>query len=341
MFGHGHATRWRGLCRALAARGHRVWFFERAAPSSTVHRGPTALALYPAWEDVLPFATRTLADADAAIVTSSCADGFAASRLVLSSSSAVRVFYDLGTPGCLRGDGLGGFDVVLSDTGGRALEDLRSRWGARIAVPLYSSVDPLVHRPRRPLASFRSDLSYVGTFARDRQRALEELFVGAARRQPRRKFILAGEQYPPGFLGQDNIFHFDRLPPSRHPALYSSSRLTLNVTRGPRASIGFCPSARLFEAAACGVPLVSDRWEGMGQFFTPGSEILLASTAEETLQAMELSDRELRQIAEAARERTLQEHTAERRAEELERILEAIATRSAPVTTEAPFAADL
>jgi spore maturation protein CgeB len=337
-WGNGHATLWRGLCRALARRGHRVVFFERDVPYYAIHRDlrelhGTDLRLYESWEGVLPEARRQVADADAAMVTSYCPDGVAASDLVLSADGPTSVFYDLDTPITLERlaageevpylppEGLSGFDVVLSYTGGAALSALRDRLGARRVAPLYGSVDPEVHCPADPVPTFAGDLSYLGTYAEDRQEALERLFLEPARRLPAKRFVIAGAQYPVDFPWGPNVFFVRHLPPADHPAFFASSPLTLNVTRAAMAIMGYCPSGRLFEAAACGTAVLSDTWEGLDAFFEPGREILLAGTGEEAIEAISLPGEEIRRIGRAARERTLAEHTADRRAEEMLEIL--------------------
>jgi spore maturation protein CgeB len=288
------------------------------------------LRLYPDWESVRGEAGRHLADADVAMVTSYCPDGVAATDLVLSSPARRRVFYDLDTPVTLdqlkQGKpvfylgprGLGDFDLVLSYTGGTALDELRDRLGARRVAPLYGHVDPEVHRPMPPAPQYRADLSYLGTYAEDRQAALERLFIEPARRLPGLRFLIGGAQYPHQFPWTDNIYFVRHLPPEEHPAFFCSSRLTLNVTRAAMAAMGYCPSGRLFEAAACGAPLLSDCWEGLDRFFTPGEEIAVAKTTEDAIAALQLSDAELARMAAAARERTLAEHTSDRRALDLE-----------------------
>ncbi len=331
-WGNGHATLWRGLCRALVRRGHRVVFFERDVPYYATQRDLTEmrgleLVLYDRWEGAR--ARDALRDADVAVVTSYCADGVDATDVV-ARSAAIKVFYDLDTPVTLDAvsrrhpltylgpRGLRDFDLVLSFTGGEALVQLRTRLGARHVVPLYGHVDPDVHRPAPPVAHYASDLSYLGTYAADRQETLEQLFLVPAARLPDRRFCIGGAQYPESFPWTPNIFFVRHLPPNEHPAFFSSSRITLNVTRRAMASMGYCPSGRLFEAAACGVPIVSDVWSGLEQFFTPGEEILIARDAADVVAALQCSDEQLQRIARAARERTLEEHTAERRALELE-----------------------
>ena len=341
-WGNGHASLWRALIRALLADGHRVTFFERDvswyADSRDLHALPPGgeLVLYPDWAEVLPAAREALRDADAAMVTSYCPDGVAATALVLDSAVAVRCFYDLDTPVTLdrlqRGEpveylgpgGLSGFDVVLSYTGGAALDALRERLGARRAVPLYGSVDPELHRPAAPVAAFRAALSYLGTYAADRQAALEALLIVPARLRPAQEFVIAGAQYPADFPWTDNIRFVRHLPPADHAAFYCSGRMTLNVTRAAMAASGWCPSGRLFEAAACGVPILSDWWQGLDDFFAPGSEILVARSTAEALAALDLPDATLAAIGRRARDRALSDHTAETRARELVAALEPV-----------------
>ncbi|HYE52790.1 MAG TPA: glycosyltransferase [Azospirillaceae bacterium] len=333
-WGNGHATLWRGLIAALARRGCRVVFLEKDVPWYAGARDlwdlpGGELVLYRDWETVLPEARRHLADADVAMVTSYCPDGIEATELVLEEGRGLRTFYDLDTPVTLAtlaaGEGLayigprglGGFDLVLSYTGGAALEGLRDRLGARAVVPLYGHVDPAVHRPVPPVEHYRADLSYLGTYAADRQAMLERLFVEPARVLTGRRFLIGGAQYPADFPWTPNIHFVRHLPPAEHPAFFSSGRLTVNVTRRAMAEMGWCPSGRLFEAAACGCPVLSDWWEGLDRFFTPGREILVARTTAEAVAAIDHSDEGLRRVGEAARERVLAEHTADRRADEL------------------------
>lgn len=337
-WGNGHATLWRSLAHALHRQGHRLTFFERDVPYYASHRDLHSLSggelvLYPSWDDVRARAEQAIASADVTVVTSFCPDAVVASDAVLSSR-AKKVFYDLDTPVTLdqrrRGQsveylppyGLGDFDLVLSFTGGRALDGLRNDLGAKKAAPLYGSVDPSVHRPVAPDPRFQADLSYLGTYAADRQESLERLFIDPARTLSHRSFRVGGSMYPEGFPWRPNIWYSAHVPPPDHPAFFASSKLTLNVTRGTMAAMGHCPSGRLFEAAACGVPMVSDTFEGLERFFTPGLEILVARDAKDVIDAMELPQQELRRIADAARERTLAEHSGDVRAAELVRLIE-------------------
>ena len=329
--------------RALASLGHRVVFYERDVPYYAQHRDLTEwpdgdLRLYSSWEDVLPRARADAADADVAMVTSYCPDGVAAAELILGGAGNLRVFYDLDTPVTLESlrqgqsvpylppGGLSDFDLVLSYTGGDALRQLVEQLGARRVAPLYGSVDPQTHFPVSGVDRYQADLSYLGTYAEDRQQPLERLFIEPARRRPERRFLIGGAKYPHAFPWADNIYFVRHLPPSEHAAFYCSSRITLNVTRAPMAEMGYCPSGRLFEAAACGAVVLSDAWDGLSEFFEPGAEILVAGETEDTLAALELSDGELARVAAAARERVLADHTAERRAGQLIASLEGALT---------------
>jgi spore maturation protein CgeB len=348
-WGNGHATLWRALARAWTARGDRVTFFEKDAPYYAANRDlheidGGRLVLYPDWSVALPVARRELADADVAIVTSYCPDGPRAARLLEDEARCITVFYDMDTPVTLAAlasgqpvdylpaEGLGHFDLVLSYTGGTALEQLRTRLGARRVATLYGSVDPERHHRVDECPAYRCHLSYLGTFAADRQAALQRLFVEPARRLPERRFVLGGAQYPQDFPWTRNIHFVRHLPPGEHNALYSSSRATLNVTRAAMAAMGHCPSGRLFEAAACATPVLTDAWEGLESFFEPGIEILTVDDAGAAAACLEIADHELARIGRAARERVLAEHTARHRVVELEATLAAVAARRAPRT---------
>lgn len=334
-WGNGHAALWRGLIGALLRDGHRVTFFERDVPYYAEHRDLACLpeggrlVLYPSWAEARPGARRALAEADAGIVTSYCPDALAATALLHEAPALLRCFYDLDTPVTLArlaaGEpvdyvgprGLSDFDLVLSYTGGAALQALRSVLGARRVAPLYGSVDPEAHRPAPGAPQYAAALSYLGTYAADRQAALERLLLAPARRRPGARFVIGGAQYPTDFPWSDNIHFVRHLPPAEHPAFYGASRLTLNVTRAAMADMGWCPSGRLFEAAACGAAILSDAWEGLDSFFEPGREILVARDTDEALAAIDLPDAPLAALARRARERALAEHTAARRARQL------------------------
>lgn len=339
-WGNGHATLWRGILRALAADGHEVVFFERDTPFYARHRDLGAgegyeIVVYPTWAEVLPRARREVANADVAIVTSYQADAAAATELVIESRRT-RVFYDLDTPvtferleqgelvSWLPPGGYGEFDLVLSYTGGEILERLRKELGARRVAPLFGCVDLAAHRPGEARSELACDLSYLGTYSVDRQPGVERLFLDVAERAPERRLVLGGPMYPEEMRRPPNLTMLPHVAPGDHSAFYGSSRLTLNLTRGAMAKTGFCPSARLFEAAACGVPVISDDWRGIEAFFAPGEQILVARDTNDVLAMLELSPEALSGIARSARERVLGEHTAVHRARELVELIRAI-----------------
>jgi spore maturation protein CgeB len=338
-WGNGHATLWRGLCNALIRSGHDVVFYERDVPYYANMRdlqevSGGRLELYPGWNDIRQRATADVAGADVAIITSYCPDSLAAHEVVLSQQGALRVFYDLDTPVTLARLAAGEqvsyidpaafpeFDLVLSYTGGRALEEFRERLGARRVAALYGHVDPELHRPAPALPHYRADLSYLGTYSEDRQLALEELLLAPAQSCPSRRFLIAGAQYPQDFPWSPNIYFVRHLPPAEHGPFFCSSRMTLNVTRRAMAEMGWCPSGRLFEAAACGAPIISDSWEGLETFFRPNEEIILARDTDDVVAALEAGDGQLLAMARRARERTLDEHSSSRRAAQLIQLLE-------------------
>src|SRR4051794_27972370 len=292
------------------------------------------LEFYEDWQSARPRASIDLADADVAIITSYCPDSLAAGQIVLAQGRALRVFYDLDTPVTLArleagecvpyiaASGLGDFDLVLSYSGGRALDEFRTRLGARHVAPLYGHVDPDLHHPTPPLPHYHADLSYLGTYSDDRQQALEALLVTPAQLLPRRRFLIGGAQYPQHFPWSSNIYFVRHLPPAEHAAFFCSSRLTLNVTRRAMVERGWCPSGRLFEAAACGAPIISDSWEGLDTFFRPNEEIIIARNSADVTTALEIGEEELKKMAGRARERTLEEHSSSRRADQLLQLLE-------------------
>lgn len=337
-WGNGHAVLWRALIRALSARGHWTVFFERDVPYYARHRDLDEIAggrliLYRDWAEVARMAEREAADAEAAVVTSYCPDALAAGAVALDAPG-LSVFYDLDTPVTLARlaagepvpyigpEGLAPFDLVLSYTGGGALTALREQLGARRVAPLYGSVDGEHYRPA-PEPQAHAALSYLGTYAEDRQKALQDFLVEPARRRPDWRFLIGGAQYPEDFPWRPNIAFAGHVAARDHPRFYAAARATLNITRRAMAARGWCPSGRLFEAAACATPIVSDWWEGLDDFFAPEREIIVVCSTEDVLAALARGGSELARIGRRARERALAEHTAERRAAELERLIAA------------------
>lgn len=348
-WGNGHASTYRALLRALHARGHDVVFFEhdlewyrdnRDLPRPDFCR----VQLFEEWEAVVPRARRELADADVGMVGSYFPDGIPAVDELQQSKVPVKAFYDIDTPitvtalrergatDYLTAEQVAGLDVYFSFTGGPVLLELENRFGAPRAVPLYCSFDPERYRRWPARKRFACDLSYMGTYAADRQPKIEEFFCSPARRLPRQRFLLAGPQYPKPLQWPANVRRITHLNPRWHPAFYSASRLTLNVTRRDMVQAGYSPSVRLFEAAACGAAIVSDNWPGLDAFFHPGEEILLPTSAGDVVRYLtEYSDGELQQIGERAQERVLAQHTSERRAQEFEACVAEVLSPAQPI----------
>jgi spore maturation protein CgeB len=341
-WGNGHATNYRALVRELTARGHRVLFCERDTPWYAAQRdlpeppwGRTSL--YGSLEELAERHRDDVAGADLVVVGSYVPEGVAVAEWVLENAGGATAFYDIDTPVTLgklrRGEDeylspelVGRFDLYLSFTGGPTLEVLEEEFGARRAIAFYCLVDPEAYRPIA--AETRWDLGYLGTYSDDRQPVLERLLIEPARRARRTAFAVAGPQYPAEIEWPDNVERIDHVAPGEHPSFYAAQRFALNVTRAEMREAGWSPSVRLFEAAACGVPVISDRWEGIDQIFTPDEEILIADSAEDVLDFLgRLGENARREIAAAARRRVLAEHTAERRCEQLEEEIAGVSAR--------------
>jgi len=275
-----------------------------------------------------------LKGADVGIVGSYFPDGIAALDELLDSNVVAKAFYDIDTPITMTGlrrEGktdyllrrhLPELDIYFSFTGGPMLQELESGFGVHLAVPLYCSVDPEKYYSRPAISEFQCDLSYLGTYAPDRQPKVEELLCRPAERLQQRHFIVAGAQYPESTVWPGNVERIVHLNPQHHADLYCSSRLVLNVTRRQMVMAGHSPSVRLFEAAACGATMISDNWAGLEEFFVPGKEILLPQDAEAVCRYLAEPDSELWRIGRAAQERVLATHTNVIRAQEFERAVE-------------------
>jgi spore maturation protein CgeB len=335
-WGNGHATTYRGLVREFSRRGHDVLFLERDQPWYAENRdmpvpGFCRTALYRDLAELQARFEREIAEADAVIVGSYVPDGVAAGRWVTEIASGTTAFYDIDTPVTvakleagdheyLAPDLIPRFDLYLSFTGGPMLERLEREYGSPRACALYCSVDPALYFPQK--TSVRWDLGYLGTYSTDRQPTLEELLLAPAREWSAGRFVVAGPQYPATITWPRNVERVEHLSPDKHRDFYNSQRFTLNVTRADMIRAGYSPSVRLFEAAACGTPIISDEWQGIETLFEPGHEILLAHSAEEVSAIVrETSEAERVQIGQRARARVLQEHTAAHRAAELESLL--------------------
>jgi spore maturation protein CgeB len=324
-WGNGHATNYRGLCRALIARGHDLLFLERDASWYAATRDFAApfVRLYGSFEELREIAHDDVRDADLVLIGSFVPDGVTVGTWALETADGPVAFWDIDTPVTaaklaagddeyIDPDLVGRYDLYLSFTGGPLLD----RLGARRPRPFHCLADTQLYRPVE--VECRYALGYLGTYSADRQRGVERLLLEPARRLPRERFVVGGSQYPPGVDWPANVDRREHVVPERHAAFYCAQRLTLSVTRAPMLSAGWSPSVRLFEAAASGVPIVSDAWLGLDEFFVPGEEILVAGSAAAVCRAIERTDDELAEIGRRARARVLAEHTAERRAQQLE-----------------------
>lgn len=332
-WGNGHATTYRALLAALAARGADILFLERDVAWYADHRDLPApdwcrLVFYDDLGDLKTY-TKAIREADAVIVGSYVPDGVRVGRWVQEAAQGLTAFYDIDTPITLakldRGDFeyltpdlIPGFDLYLSFTGGPTLDRLERHYGSPAARALYCSVDPEAYRPIA--CPLRWDLSYLGTYSADRQPGLERLLIEPARQRPDLRFAVAGAQFPADIDWPANVERIAHVPPSDHPAFYAASRYALNLTRADMRAAGWSPSVRLFEAAACGVPIVSDRWDGLQEIFAPDRDILIADETADVLSILDDPGEARRaDIARGGRARVLAQHTATHRAEQLER----------------------
>ena len=330
-WGNGHATTYRALLAALAARGHEVLFLERDQLWYAEHRDMPrpdfcGFALYDSVAGLTNWEV-DVARADLVVVGSYVPDGIAVTRWLAERVGGALAFYDIDTPVTLAALASGScaylardliplLDLYLSFTGGPTLRRLERGWGARRARALYCAVDPARYAPTG--AARRWDLGYLGTYSADRQPLLERLLMEPARRRPDLRFVVAGPQYPADIAWPANVERIEHLPPELHAEFYSSLGWTLNVTRADMRRAGWSPSVRLFEAAACGCPIVSDRWAGIDDVLVPGAEITLADGADEILAVLGQPVETARAVGAAGRARVLAAHTATHRAAALE-----------------------
>ncbi len=338
-WGNGHATTYRSLAKALARNGHHIIFIEKDTEWYRSNRDLPEpefckVHLYSKWSESARQLIRLAADADAVIIGSYFSDAIAATRELLHAGYGPLIFYDIDTPitiSQLRSRGstsyldpelIPHYSTYLSFTGGPVLRELEEVYGSPRTVAFYCSVDPDIYKPSPVLKRFQCGLSYLGTYARDRQPKLMRLLNGAAARLPESHFIVAGPQYPADTPWQPNIRRFIHVSPTWHPSFYSSSRFTLNLTRDNMVAAGYSPSVRLFEASACGVAIISDEWPGLNEFLTPGEEVLLPRNEDELVDILATypeSDRI--KLGERARERILASHTAAHRATQFEEVV--------------------
>jgi spore maturation protein CgeB len=337
-WGNGHATTYRSLVRELVRRGHETLFLEREQPWYAANRdmpqppfGRTEI--YQSVPELKRRFTGEIGDADFVIVGSFIPDGKVIGEWLTNFTSGVTAFYDIDTPitlekiagdDCdyLSADLIARYDLYLSFTGGPTLDLIEQEYGSPMARPLFCSVDPDEYFPERRRKKWA--LGYLGTFGEDRQLKLSSLLLAPATMLPSRQFVVAGPQYPKKIHWPANVQRITHLSPAQHRTFYNSQHFTLNLTRAAMVRAGFSPSVRLFEAASCGTPIISDDWPGLKTLFRPGEEMLIATNAREVLEILqEMPEHVAREIGLRARERVLREHTSAHRALELERFIKA------------------
>ncbi|WP_181707030.1 CgeB family protein [Chthonobacter rhizosphaerae] len=342
-WGNGHATTFRALINGLDRLGHRVLFLERDVPWYRDNRDMPAppfcrLAFYDGVADLVERHGDAIRRADAVIVGSYVPEGVPVLDAVLRLARGTVGFYDIDTPVTLaklkRGDEeylarrqIPELDVYFSFTGGPTLRRLEAEFGARRAEALYCSAEEAAYRPTGEAPVW--DLGYLGTYSPDRQPTLERLLIEPARRLPHRRFVVAGPQYPADIDWPSNVERIDHLGPVDHPSFYSRQRWTLNVTRADMIAAGWSPSVRLFEAGACGTPIVSDIWPGLTDLLPDGEAIVLARTADDVVALLEEGDEAARQrIGAAGRALVLAEHTGTARARSFAAVLRDLARQA-------------
>jgi spore maturation protein CgeB len=331
-WGNGHATTYRGLIRELSALGHDILFLERDVEWYASHRDLPdppycRAALYGSFDELTARFEEAVKRADLVIVGSYVPEGVRAGRWAQQIARGVCAFYDIDTPVTLAKlaradyeyltpDLIPGYDLYLSFTGGPALRRIEEEFGSPRARVLYCSVDPRAYYPEP--APLRWDMAYLGTYSEDRQRILECVMLEVAKRWKEGRFLVAGPMYPEDVQWPPNVARVEHLPPHAHREFYNSQRMTLNITRADMREAGYSPSVRLFEAAACGTPIVTDCWPGLETLFAEGSEILVARCPEDALRYLcDMPAGELRELGRRARARVLAGHTAAHRARQL------------------------
>jgi len=332
-WGNGHATTYRSLIKGLLQREHNVTFLERNNKLYSETRDlaeplPFRLALYEDFEQLQREWSTKVAEADLVIVGSFIQHGAMVGDWVVGHAHGIVAFYDIDTPvtlakftggehNYLRPDLIPKYHIYLSVAGGPTLALLEQQFGSPKARPFYCSVDPDIYYEKT--LTKHLDLGYLGTYSPERQSAVERMLLKPARSWAGGQFQVAGAYYPDIAFWPGNVRYVQHVPPPEHCAFYNAQRFTLNVTRPEMVQAGWSASVRLFEAAACGTPIISDFWLGLDELFEPGREILVCNESEEVLDCLRsISRTERTRIGRAAQQRVLNEHTGYHRAIELE-----------------------
>jgi spore maturation protein CgeB len=343
---NGACTYYRGIVRALDGRGYRVTFYEPDAFDRQAHRDIDD----PEWAEVVVYEPRderavrevVAGAAEAEVIVK--ASGVGVFDALLEEAVAelegpeTRIFWDVDAPATLasmEGDSenplrelIGRYDIVLTYGGGQPVIDRYAALGARACLPVYNALDPETHHPAPPRPELGCDLTFLGNRLPDREARVEEFFFSAVEALPKRSFLLGGNGWGDRVAGLTNVRYLGHVSPGEHNALNSSALAVLNVSRESMAANGWSPATRVFEAAGAGACLITDAWEGVEEFLAPGEEVLVARDDAEVAELLRgLDPDRAREIGEAALERVLAEHTYDRRAEQVEAILEGAPAR--------------
>jgi spore maturation protein CgeB len=330
-FGKGDVATYRGLVRDLTVRGHEVFSLERSREGGVASpRQPDSGRVdeYSSLKELKDRHPAAVRDADIVLVGSQIPEASSAGDWVTRQAQGVTVFYDLNSPGTIAGlnrnssthisaELISRYHLYLSSTGGPLLDQLEDHYGSPMARPLYPAVDARLFFPESAAQNW--DLGYLGGHCTERQPAMDRLLLEPARLWGEGRFVVSGSKYPSSMRWPKNVKRIPHVPPQKRRAFFNSQRFALIITPPELIAIGHSPSARLFEAAACGIPAITEFWPGLDTFFKPDEEILISHSADETLVYLEeISELERRRLGYRARERVLARHTSRHRAAELE-----------------------
>ena len=340
---NGAATYYRGIIRALAARGHAVTFFEPNALDRQVHRDidPPDWArsvVYPASPGGLGRALEQARQADVLIKASGVGVFDAELErgvLEVRRGGQIAIFWDVDAPATLermQNDPedrlrplIPGYDLVLTYGGGHTVIEAYEALGARTCVPVYNALDVATHHPVPPEERFAADLTFVGNRLPDREARVEQFFLAPARQLPCQRFLLGGSGWADKADVPVNVARLGHVFTRDHNALNCSARAVLNINRASMARFGFSPPTRLFEAAGAGACLITDAWSGIEQFLEPGREVLVAEDGAAVAALLrDLDPVHAAEIGEAARRRLLREHTYAHRALQVDALLQGV-----------------
>ncbi len=345
---NGAATYYRGLLRALAARGYDITFYEPDAFDRQANRDIDPpdwcrVVVYDATVPALKQVAAEAARADIVVKASGVGhedDLLLAEVMAAARPGALRIFWDVDAPATLAEvqaapdhplrRALPGLDLVLTYGGGDPVARAYRALGAADCLPVYNAVDPETHHPVAPLRKYACDLVFLGNRLPDREARVDRFLLEPARMLPARRFLLGGSGWPGAAL-PPNVAAPGHVPTADHNALNCSARLVLNIARDSMASTGFSPATRVFEAAGAGACVLTDAWEGIEMFLTPGEEILVARDAQDVAACVDgMRADNLAAIGARARARVLAEHTFQRRAAQVDALFAGRAAARAP-----------